>query len=343
MRRSFTRLAAALSMLSPASALAMDEPPGPVGPSDQIGDEKPVADAETNTAAQSEIVVIGNRIPDDEVRDYIGEILFPERVGAVKFYARQGAPLCPTVMGLAPASKQFVIERMRKVAKSAGIDVSEEEDCNFNLVIALVDDGPATIKRWRREYNRQTFGWMPPHARNTVMWSDGPAYAWHIVDRGGSRLSNASGSSSLLAGAGSLDGALANPVLANPSNPHMQIGVPEVIYTGFVLVERDALDGVSATQLADYGLMRGMMQIQLKQDTSKQADSILNLFDDGVKPQEHHPSLTRVDLALLVSLYSARGNVSAGRQRGDMLEPFKRVLAHGEAGVDQQPKRKRSR
>lgn len=276
------------------------------------------------------ILVIGKRIADDEVRDYITNLLFPERVGFTKFYARQGEPLCPAVIGLELASKEYVIDRMRTVAKAAGIDVDDDEDCDFNLVLALVDDGAETIKRWRVKHNRRAFGWIPPHARNTVMWSGGPAYAWHIVDRGGVNMQSAAGVTTLVGGG------LETLGTNNPrfTNTRMRLGATEVIYTSFVLVERDALEDVTAIQLADYALMRGMMQIQPKKIADMEQETILTLFERDRAGQESFPSLTKVDLALLVSLYSARGDVGAGRQRGDMLEPFQRVLAYGEAGVD---------
>ena len=113
------------------------------------------------------ILVIGKRIADDEVRDYITNLLFPERVGFTKFYARQGEPLCPAVSGLELASKEYVIDRMRTVAKAAGIEVDDDEDCDFNLVLALVDDGAETIKRWRVK------------SQSSPLWMDSAPCAQH--------------------------------------------------------------------------------------------------------------------------------------------------------------------
>ncbi|MDJ0978988.1 MAG: hypothetical protein QNI87_10695 [Erythrobacter sp.] len=340
------RLATALVAMCAATSLAAQE----TGQEPELnafetrGPESPPAEA-----PDPEILVIGDRIPDDEVRDYIVDILFPERVGATRFYAKQGDPLCPAVIGLEEVSRQFVIDRMRTVSEAAGIAVSEDEDCTFNLVLALVDNGPATIKRWRQQYNRTAFGLIPPHARDTVMRSGGPAYAWHVLFQGASQnggamtvssLTGGAGFSNFTGGLGLSDGLAINLAHNNhPVNPYIRIPYPEEITRAFVLVERDALEGVSAIQLADYALMRGMMQIQLRRGPSKKADTILNLFDQDLAVDQRQPSLTRVDLALLVSLYSARSDVSANRQRADMMEPFQRVLAYGEAGVEKDDKR----
>ncbi|WP_090200319.1 hypothetical protein [Erythrobacter sp. HL-111] len=279
------------------------------------------------------ILVIGKPIPDAEIRDFIHAMLFPERIGATKFYAKQGDPLCPAVIGLDEPSKGFVIERMRTVARVSGIAVAEDADCSYNLVVALVEDGPATIKDWRKRHPWRTFGAMPHHARDTVMRGPGPAYAWHVVDRGRSVFANSLGTSAFVGGGGTaLDGMPATAFLPMPRNGNMLIEVPEAIYRSFVLIERDALESVSATQLADYALMRGMMQVQADRKDAHKADSILNLFEgDRTKAS---PSLTRIDLAMLVSLYSSRDNVGASRQRGDMLEPFRQVMAYGEAGLE---------
>lgn len=280
------------------------------------------------------IVVIGERIPDEEIRSFIHAMLFPERIGATKFYAKQGDPLCPAVIGLEEPSESSVLERMRTVARVSGIAVADEADCKYNLIVALVEDGPATISDWRTRHHRRVFGSMPNHARDTVMRGSGPAYAWHIVDRDPEVMANTLGTSAFVGGGTMLDGFPANIFLPMPRNPHMLIEVPEVIFRSFVLIERDALAGVSATQLADYALMRGMMQVQNDLGAAPQVESILNLFGEGRTPATAPPSLTRIDLAMLVSLYATRGNVGASRQRGDMMEPFRRVMAYGEAGLE---------
>jgi hypothetical protein len=338
-------MAGAIAMLASAApgALAQtpdNQPPENQAPENQAPDSPPVSDpapAVVKVPGEEDgILVIGERIPDEEIRTFIHAMLFPERVGAAKFYAKQGDPLCPAVIGLEEPSESYVLERMRTVARVAGIVVADDADCNFNLIVALVEDGPATIKDWRTRHHRRAFGNIPNHMRDTVMRGPGPAYAWHIVDRGRGVFANSLGTSAFVGGSGTaLDGFPATVFLSVPRNGNMLIEVSEMIYRSFVLIERDALAGVSATQLADYALMRGMMQVQNDLGAAPQVESILNLFGEGRTPAAAPPSLTRVDLAMLVSLYSSRDNVGAGRQRGDMLEPFRRVMAYGEAGLEE--------
>ncbi|MEE4289482.1 MAG: hypothetical protein V2J14_08940, partial [Erythrobacter sp.] len=200
---------------------------------------------------------------------------------------------------------------------------------------------PETIRRWRSKYQRRAFGLIPIQTRDFIMNGSGPAYAWHVIDAAIS-LQN-EGVGLVPGGLGGAGGGVVpfvgsyafstggGDIAQHPRSATFR----ESIEAAFVVIEHTALKGVSATQLADYALMHGMLQVQRDRGASLGADSILSLFDVA-SATDAPPSLTRLDLALLVSLYSTRPGLGEYRQRRAMIEPFQRVMAYGEEGIERE-------
>lgn len=284
------------------------------------------SDIDTQIDPDDAIVVTGSRLPDKKINRYIYDMLRPQAVGQQGQYARLAEPFCPSVLGFSKKAESVIEARMRKVAAAAGIEVDEKSDCRPNVHLVRVESGRETIRFLRRNKARGAFGNTPIHQRDTIERRSGPVFSWQQTFSYGA-------DSRQIIDPNPINGGAFDPAALGINfiydNPRLRMGAEAGFRHATVLVERDALDDVSAIQLADFAVMRGL--VPAREDEFRQgartADSILNLFDPSVKTDARLPSLGRMDLALLTSLYAAPDNVNANRQRGQMVKTFRAVLA----------------
>ena len=267
--------------------------------SDAVG-----SDIDTQIDPDDAIVVTGSRLPDKKINRYIYDMLRPQAVGQQGQYARLAEPFCA----------------------AAGIEVDKKSDCRPNVHLVRVESGRETIRFLRRNKARGAFGNIPIHQRDTIERRSGPVFSWQQTFSYGA-------DSRQIIDPNPINGGAFDPAALGINfiydNPRLRMGAEAGFRHATVLVQRDALDDVSAIQLADFAVMRGL--VPAREDEFRQgartADSILNLFDPSVKTDARLPSLGRMDLALLTSLYAAPDNVNANRQRGQMVKTFRAVLA----------------
>ncbi len=276
-------------------------------------------------AVSPEIVVTGERLPDKAVNRYIYDMLRPEAVGQERQYPRLVGGLCPSVIGFSAEVEGIVEARLRLVAEAAGIEVADAETCSPNLHLMRVEDGRTTIRYLRQTQPRAAFGFIPLWRRDQLERSGGPVFAWHQVAASGIA-SGLAVNNNVISGSAFAAGDLAANYIPNASRSSMPVTL--AFSHSVVLVEDKALSDVTAIQLADFALMRGLMTAREDEhrDGARTADSILNLFDEAVEPQDRMPSLGRMDLALLTSLYAVAGDVRVNQQRGRMVATFRKVL-----------------
>jgi hypothetical protein len=145
----------------------------------------------------------------------------------------------------------------------------------------------------------------------------GPAAAWHvkgmltkdgtIVPKIGRRYIN--------------EGTDTPSRLSPQTRPHFLAAV--------VVVELDALAGLSTTQLADYAALRAFTEADPARLTDSGAPTILTILDKPVG-SEVPLSLTQWDLSFLTSLYASSNDAYANRQRSEMKGMFKDELKKAE-------------
>ncbi|MGB3472409.1 MAG: hypothetical protein WBA51_16465 [Erythrobacter sp.] len=273
---------------------------------------------------ENTIVVTGERLPDKAVNRFIYDMIRPQAIGQDSQYPRLRDDFCPSVIGFPEEAANAITERMRRVARAAGIPVATG-DCRANMHLVRVEDGPKAIRYLREKNARASFGIMPLWQRDLIERREGPVYSWQQTYPYGAD-SDAAAVSNLVNGGPLGEGALNFNFIYQ--NPRMRTPVTTAFRHSTVMVERAALEDVSPTQLADFAVMRGLVTAREDRfrEGARTADSILNLFDPAVDPDERLPSLGRMDLALLTSLYAAPDDVNANRQRGRMVKTFKAVL-----------------
>lgn len=257
---------------------------------------------------ESEIIVEGNKPADDQkkiVNKAIRAIMRPEGEDQ---YARFESPVCPSAIGFPEAIGEAIEDRIRIVAE-VGKAGAAPQGCQPNLHIVLADDGPEMIRKVRSK-KRGAFGRMQPSERDRIANGPGPVYNWHAV-----------------VPVSSENGQPAGGFLFSNVTSRILKTVTQNITHAVVLVERDAANGMTAIQLADYAAMRGMLRVNGSGESAIGGETILSLFDAGTTPEEQPPSLSQWDLVLLRSLYAVRADRSADRQRSAMARVIVEDLA----------------
>jgi alkanesulfonate monooxygenase SsuD/methylene tetrahydromethanopterin reductase-like flavin-dependent oxidoreductase (luciferase family) len=211
--------------------------------------------------------------------------------------ARFEDAVCPGVVGLKLEAAQDMVGRIRARAAEFGRSLAPDGSCEANLVVAFVDDGLAFARRMQRD-NGWMFAELSPADREMALNDTGPARAVLRVR------------------ARSRDG------MPIPRRENM-IDLPQTeqwmahskIYTAtrndilysLILIDRDAISGMTIAQLADYAAYRSLTRT-LPQTPDTRADSILALFDGGAQLPA---GLTEFDRVYLSELYDGVPNMPA--------------------------------
>lgn len=211
--------------------------------------------------------------------------------------ARFEDPICPGVVGLKLEAAEDMVGRIRARAAEFGRALAREGSCEANVVVAFVDDGLAFARRMRRE-NGWLFAELSPADREATLHDTGPVRAILRVR------------------ARTRDG------MPIPRRENM-VDLPQTelwmahskIYTAtrndilysLILIDRDAISGMTIAQLADYATYRSLTRT-LPQTPDTRADSILALFEGGA---QRPAGLTEFDRIYLAALYDGVPNLPA--------------------------------
>jgi hypothetical protein len=206
-------------------------------------------------------------------------------------------PLCPGVIGLKVDVAEAVIGRIRQNAEQIGLPLANELSCEPNVIATFVADGKGYVTRLAED-DSWMFRDMTAEERKALFDQAGNVRAWTrtvVRTRDGMTVSRR-------------DNLMDIPQTAMWM-AHSKIYVPtrRDVIAAMVLFDRDAIDGLSVFQMADYITMRALAGEAFK-DIPPPGGTILTLFED---PEARASELTRYDLAFLDTLYSTMPNVPA--------------------------------
>ena len=200
-------------------------------------------------ADQSEIVVTGQKTSKEAIGRFVRDLT---PVGADGRLGRFEHSICPRVFGLAASQKAAVETRIRLVAKAAGIVVSSAK-CAPNIVVIVAADKRAVLEELRRHHG-DYFGEMSGNQIHKLVTDPAPGAAWQI---NGPPMS--ADGKDLYADPGT--GVYVNRTFNASSRITVQ-AYPQ-FDAAVVIVERQALDGLTTTQLADYAALRSLTGIKI--------------------------------------------------------------------------------
>lgn len=247
---------------------------------------------------QSDVLVTGTPDREQEISDFV-RALTP---GTVDGVARFEESICPNVLGLSGPLKEAVLNRMREVIEAAGLGVAGG-DCRPNVLLMVTRDKQALIEALAGRYPH--FFDDQDNSARRVARQPGPASAWHaqiMVNAGGQALPMRGGfyvnQTGLVGG-------------------RIKVPTRSVFIAAAVVVERRALEGLSATQLADYALMRALARTEPHRLTAASPPSILSVLEAPMG-SEIPLTLTRWDLGFLRGLNASTPNLRTAQQRGEI-------------------------
>lgn len=226
-------------------------------------------------------------------------------------------PICPEVAGLAKADNQKVADRMRRLARAAGVEAAPA-GCDRNILVFVVKDKRAAMAKIAGKYP-QLLGGVPPSQYRGMASAPTGAASWQVVDEIG-----ADGIPLAVVQFGPLGAATPQrEVTAMTTTRLRQLTVPQFLASVVVIEQKVARD-VTTTQLGDYALMRALTGARESDAAPKQ--SILNLVNADLTGTEAPLSATWWDLAFLKSLYASNNAVQASVQRDAIARQMMREL-----------------
>ena len=261
-----------------------------------------IAQDSSNGHDGEEIVVTGSRQREKEVADFVNALSDPPASGTMGRIDRTTA--CPASVGLSQERNADIVARIRRVAEAVGIPVAEES-CRPNILVVFTRDKKEFIDGLR---NKSPIFFKDAAGRQIDLSDQkGPATAWHMegrldfkgapltLDRDGEKYE--------------IDTTYA-PVRTR--SPFRQIFLGAV-----VVVELDAVVGLTTTHVADDGAMGAFAEVHPSRLKRTSAPTILTVLEAPMDPPVPL-TLTQWDMSYLKGLYATGEYNYARQQRGEI-------------------------
>lgn len=279
--RSAFVLAAAFALAGPAAA------------------QRPAAPPAQDPAGQ-DVVVTGTLEREQEIRDFVGALT--AQVPMTGQLARFEDAICPAAYGLSGAAREAVVNRMRLVAAYVGLRVADR-GCRANVLLMVTRDKAAFLRRLASRYPQ--FFDEEENSPRLVTAQPGPVSAWHATIA-----LNADGQPMAVQGGFGVN---------RTTRPQSRVAASArpAFTAAAVVVEAEALTGLTTTQLADYALMRGLARTDPHRLTAGSPPSILSVIEAPADAQVP-VTITRWDLGFLRGLYASQANLRGPQQRGEI-------------------------
>ncbi len=269
---------------------------------------------------EPEILVQGVRPSPRQIEEFVDAVARePGRVQIGRF----DLPVCPLAAGLMPSQNEAIERRLRNVAAAAGIPVAQGK-CEPNVFVAVTRDKAQLMQQLKKE-RPDYFPYDTRHAIGRLARDDTSVAAWQVEGLG----DHEGGPSRPFSGAGAMFGTVDGPpsTVSDPHHGASRIRLPAHPHflASIVILEMDAVAGLTTTQLADYAAMRAYARIDPARLKDTSIPTILNAMDTPVGGRVP-VTLTLWDLSYLKALYSTSSDQSASQQRGQMRERVSELL-----------------
>lgn len=283
---------ALLSVITAAGAQAQQAPPEPGAP--------------------QTIIIQGVRDRNKQIDRFVHALTDAPIGGQI---SRFDAEFCPVAMGLPDYQSSVIVERMRRVAVAAGLNVGPPS-CRANAFVIVAGDKNDFLKALYKK--RPDFFVNPDGWKRRLAIKPGPVMAWHVegtLDANGIQAAKA----------GTRDSPGGYKVLNSMDSSRLLPASIPYFAAGFVVIDVHALKGLSTTQLADYAAMRIFTRVDPEELEKTSAPTILKLLDTpfgGAAPI----TLTDWDMSFLKGLYSSDSRKFANRQRNEIRHSVRKDL-----------------
>lgn len=272
-----------------------------------------------------DIIVTGNKTTKAAIADFIDTTIAVPKGGKHDGqYARFSNAICPKVVGLSDDNKLQVEQRMRGVAKTADMRVAAES-CDPNVYVIVVSNGTEAVNMLRKKRSR-LFGGLSHYERQQVAKMGGPTYSWKRKQTSSAETGALQYSDEVSVVPSDQGETTQVPIMYSSVKSNIKWTTQKSVTHSFLLIEKDALVGLTTIQIADYAAMRSFIDTEKRNPNSPPRFSILSLFDSLEAGEEAPSSISEMDLVLLSSLYNSPADRSAAMQGATMLHRIKKEL-----------------
>ena len=286
------------------------------------------------------VTVTGTRA-DELIRGQVESFTQPTHFASK--IARWETPICPYVMGIKPEAADFVLERVKSVAREAGVPVSTHKNCQFNVEIMFTRTPQALMDNVRKT-SPDLLGYASSSdAQDRLSKFDQPIQAWYVTatrDRNGAtevdspHTTNGGGVTMIL------PCEMVNQIppmnfctykipAARKVNVKASLlgdGTHSILDNVLVVADPARIASQELGAVSDYIAMRVLAQIP-SPDSCQQLPSAMNLLvKDCPGPVA---GLTDTDRAYLHGLYQMQADMALVTQRQSIANEMKKAL--GEA------------
>lgn len=254
----------------------------------------------TPPSSNEAIVVTGERNQEKAVKDFVQALTPTLWNGQISRFEHS---VCPRVVGLAQHQRDVVEQRMRVIAKAAGI-VVDGPKCGPNVVLIVTADKKTFLEQLQKHHG-EYFGDMPTRKIHAMERDPSPAAAWQL------RGPPISGDGRDLNYDAQM-GAYVNNTIESPSR--LTESARPQFDAAVVVVETRALAGLTTTQLADYAAIRALTGADPAKLANSGAPTILHVLEVPMGG-ETPITMTKWDLAFLKGFYDVQRTMHANAQR----------------------------
>jgi hypothetical protein len=277
----------------------------------------PPPDAPLPPDEQNAIVVQGQRASERQIRNFIRELTPARPRGQL---GRFESPMCPAAVGLSPAQDEQVEDRLRRVADAAGMAVAKAK-CHPNVIVIVTGDKNALLKRMGSKRGDYFPVGQSGFDYRAILDPGAPVAAWQIEEtRGASGRKLHAVRNSAEVG---MDGVEVQRIFGSATR--ITPMARQEFSGAVVVVQADAIAGLTTTQLADYAAMRAFVRTDPSKLTASAANSILNVVTTPMGAPVPL-TLTAWDMSFLKAYYASRLNNFAANQRSEMREKMSQDL-----------------
>jgi hypothetical protein len=258
-------------------------------------------------------VVTGSRPTREAIQGDVGAVTV-DTDGQIAMFEDA---ICPASFGLPEAYDRTIERRLREDAARVGLRTAGER-CDANVVVIVADSaGPFVAALHARRPDM--FVGLELSQVQDILKAKEPVRAWQAIEPRGE------------------DGRPLERVMfinGFPAGPHAWLNAETIgsriaaksrprLVSSFVVIDAEAVDGLTLTQIADYAAMRAFARTRFAPALRRR--SILGLVG-GAEQDRSVDQLTNWDLAYLRALYRTSNGVPARAQQADMTTAMKRAF-----------------
>jgi hypothetical protein len=277
--------------------------------------------AEAQAPPSTSIVVEGVKDRAKRISNFVRDLTPSNQ--SYNQLSRWEVPVCPAVFGLTAPQRAFVVDRMRSIAAAADVPLAKP-GCDPNVIVIVTSNKAALLaglEKRHADYFPADWSNRKVHELEQDTY---PVAGWQfegLLSTDGLRLADSTSAFDPVDPAGLVAATIPTTAPASRLRPP---GRRDVL-TSILIVQANALTGLTETQFADYAAMRAFVRTDPRTVRASPADTILKVLDAPMGTAVPL-SLTNFDLSFLKAFYASGTESYAGAQRSDIAWRMKRDL-----------------